>query len=81
MDSINLSEAKARLSDLVARAEAGEEVTILRHGRAVAKLVPVEVRRKPIDFEALRQLRAKMPLYEDPEGLSFMERMRRDDRL
>ena len=33
-------EAKTHLSELVARAEAGETVTITRHGRPVARLVP-----------------------------------------
>ena len=33
------SEAKARFSELLDRAEAGEEITILRHGRVVARLI------------------------------------------
>jgi prevent-host-death family protein len=39
MEKVQLHEAKARLSELVDRAQAGEEVVISRHGRAVAKLV------------------------------------------
>lgn len=35
------SDAKARFAELLARAEAGETITIRRHGRAVAKLAPV----------------------------------------
>lgn len=69
---------------LVERAEAGEEVTILRRGRAVAKLVPAGGPKKGLTPEALqrlRDLRASMPIYEDPEGLSFVERMRREDQL
>jgi prevent-host-death family protein len=57
----NLSEAKAKLSNLVDRAEAGEEVTILRRGRPVAKIVPLERPRKPLDLEALRALRRRRP--------------------
>lgn len=34
------ADAKARFSELLARAEAGETITIRRHGRVVAKLVP-----------------------------------------
>lgn len=41
MESIGLFEAKTHLSELVARAERGEEVIITRHNRPVAKLVPV----------------------------------------
>jgi prevent-host-death family protein len=35
-------EAKNRLSELLRAAEAGRSVVITRHGRAVARLVPVE---------------------------------------
>jgi prevent-host-death family protein len=39
---IAVSEAKARLTDLVRRAEAGDEVILTRHGRHAVRLVPVE---------------------------------------
>jgi len=39
MDPINLYEAKTKLSELVDRAAAGEEIVIARHGRPVARLV------------------------------------------
>jgi len=42
MEKIQLFEAKARLSELVDRAEAGRETVITRRGRAVARLVPVQ---------------------------------------
>ena len=38
--SIGLFEAKTHLSELVMRAEQGEEVIITRHNRPVARLVP-----------------------------------------
>lgn len=41
MESVGLFEAKTHLSELVARAERGEEVVITRHHKPVAKLVPV----------------------------------------
>jgi prevent-host-death family protein len=41
MDTIGLFEAKTHLSELVARAERGEEVIITRHNRPVARLVPI----------------------------------------
>jgi prevent-host-death family protein len=41
MDNIGLFEAKTHLSELVARAERGEEVVITRHNKPVAKLVPI----------------------------------------
>ncbi len=39
------ADAKARFSELLARAEAGETITIHRHGRPVAQLVPVAAKR------------------------------------
>lgn len=38
---VTVSEAKAQLTDLVRRAERGEEVVLTRHGQAAVKLVPV----------------------------------------
>ena len=37
---ISVSEAKGHLTDLVRRAEAGEEVVLTRHGRPAVRLVP-----------------------------------------
>ena len=38
---INVSEAKTQLSRLLKRVEAGEELTIAKAGRPVARLVPI----------------------------------------
>ncbi len=40
MKQVNIHEAKAGLSKLVERAEAGEEIVIARAGKPAAKLVP-----------------------------------------
>lgn len=39
---VSVTDAKAQLTDLVRRAEAGDEVVLTRHGRAAVRLVPVE---------------------------------------
>lgn len=47
---VNVYEAKTQLSKLLARVEAGEEITLSRHGKPVALLVPVpkpQARRVP----------------------------------
>lgn len=44
---INIHEAKTHLSRLVERVEAGEEITLARAGRPVARLVPYRTRREP----------------------------------
>ncbi len=38
---VNVHEAKTKLSQLVERAEAGEDIVIARNGKPVARLVPV----------------------------------------
>lgn len=50
MTTMNIAEAKSKLSELVARAEAGEEVVIARNGKPSVRLQPVEPtsRRKPV---------------------------------
>jgi prevent-host-death family protein len=40
MRTVQVFEAKARFSALLAEVEAGSEVAITRHGRVVARLVP-----------------------------------------
>ena len=42
MPIINMHAAKTQLSDLVKRAQAGEEVIIARDGHVAVKLVPVD---------------------------------------
>jgi prevent-host-death family protein len=41
MTQVGMHEAKTKLSQLVERAEAGEDIVIARHGKPVARLVPV----------------------------------------
>lgn len=43
MVTVGAFEAKTHLSSLLDRVEAGEEVVITRHGKAVARLVPETV--------------------------------------
>jgi len=55
-DAVSISEAKTQLSKLIARAERGEEVTIRRGNKAVAKIVPLDATVEPSRrvFGALR---------------------------
>ena len=38
---VTVTQAKGQLTDLVRRAERGEEVVLTRHGQAAVKLVPI----------------------------------------
>lgn len=65
MRTIGAFEAKNRLSELLQAVENGEEVTITRHGRPVARLVPVDQfdRAKVREaLECLKEFRKQHPL-------------------
>jgi prevent-host-death family protein len=49
VSTVTLYEAKTHLSSLVDRAAAGEEIIVAKHGRPMAKLVPIRgsARRRP----------------------------------
>ena len=47
MITVNVREVKANLSRLLAQVESGEEVIIVRNGKPVARLAPVQKRAKP----------------------------------
>ena len=57
MDTVNLFDAKNRLSALLDQVEAGQEITITRRGKPVARLVPV-ADRNARGREAVAKLRA-----------------------
>jgi prevent-host-death family protein len=43
MSTVGSFEAKTKLAELLDRVESGETITITRHGKAVAKLIPAGV--------------------------------------
>ena len=50
MHAVGLFDAKTHLSEYVARAEAGEEVIIMRHNKPVAKIVPLNAKPAPVEI-------------------------------
>jgi len=50
---LTVTEAKARLTELVTRAEAGEEVILTHHGQDVARLVALRPRLNASERRAL----------------------------
>jgi len=61
MSAISLADAKAHLSELVDRVEAGDSIDITRRGKRVARLTAATPPRKRIDLAALQALTAAMP--------------------
>ena len=68
--NVSLSEAKARLTELVRRAEAGDEILLTRHGQPVVQLtrrarksLPEEVRARRLAAidRAIREARERGP--------------------
>jgi prevent-host-death family protein len=58
MAEIGAYEAKTRLAELLKRVESGERITITRHGRPVAELVPVSGAAEMTVEEAIREMEA-----------------------
>ena len=90
MNAVGLFEVKTHLSEYVARAEAGEEVIIMRHHKPVAKIVPLNapaaaparpvprfVQRSFSCGGALVDLTKANQLAGELEGAEFLAKMRR----
>ena len=79
MNTINLADAKAHLSELVDRVEAGDSIDITSRGKPVARLTTVARLRKRIDRSMLQALTAAMaPQAQDAADL--VRSMRENDR-
>jgi len=79
VNAINLADAKAHLSELVDRVEAGDSIGITRRGKLVARLTTACRPRKPINVDALRALSAAMPP-QDQSAEALVRAMREGDR-
>ena len=67
MTVFTIHKAKTHLSELIARAEAGEEIILARGDKPVAKLVPVQPAAKPKrQFGALKGLADIGPEFFEP---------------
>jgi len=69
---VGIKLARAALPDLVRRAEAGEEIIITRHGKAVARLVGAP--REPRALPTLREFRRSI----GPDGTSAVPLIREE---
>ena len=77
MDLFNVHYAKTHLSRLLDRVAAGEEIVLGKHGKAVAKLVPIQpVTRRPGRLKGKIRIAADFdaPLPEDLDAAFRGER-------
>jgi len=79
MDEIKLAEAKAHLSELVDRVEAGDSIDITRRGKPVARLTAVATPRRRVDRAMLEALTRGMPP-QAPAAAELVRSMRDGDR-
>ena len=76
MGVISLAEAKAHLSELIDRVEAGDSIDITRRGKRVARLTTADPPRRRVDLAALQALTAATP--ESPQTAADLVRSMRD---
>ena len=79
MQAVSLADAKARLSELIDRVEAGESIDITRRGRSVARLVAIPRDRQRIDLAMLQALTATLAPQKTGSG-DLVRSMRDGDR-
>ena len=79
MIAVNLADAKAHLSELVDRVEAGDSIDITRRGKPVARLTAAAKPRKRVDAAALQALTSTMPAPAQ-EAAELVRAMRDGDR-
>jgi prevent-host-death family protein len=80
MKSIQASEAKARLSELLDEVEGGETIVITRHGREIAEIRPSETERRRLIAEAradIEEMRKTAPRVSAEEILSWRDEGRK----
>jgi prevent-host-death family protein len=67
MATVAIHQAKTRLSQLIARAEAGEEIIIARGKEPVVRLTPLAAAKRRLTFGALKdQLKVPDGFFFDP---------------
>lgn len=82
MSEYSVAEAKAKLSELIDRAEKGEGVVITRHGHPVVEIKPVARRGKIMtkaDLDWLAERRSKIKVRKGgPNAVEIIRQLRED---
>jgi prevent-host-death family protein len=85
-ETIGLADAKAHLSEVIARVEAGDTIVVSRNGAPVAEIRPIRrlspseavARIREIGNRAAKRNAGKAPW---PEGRTLRQEMHADDRI
>ena len=70
---VGMNDAASHLDELLTRVAGGEEITITRHGCAIAKLLPVAVIQDPEGRRILIQQMRKLASRTHLDGLNVKE--------
>lgn len=73
MHAMSLAQAKAHLSELLNTVELGGEVVITRHGRPVARVLPVAPIKQVLPLQRLAKLRQQVPARQGSSAESLRE--------
>lgn len=73
---INVKEARARLSFLLNKVEKGDEILLLRRGKKVARLVPVQTPQRPLP--SLKEFRSSIQLKGKPLSAVVVESRKKE---
>ena len=79
MNSINLAEAKAHLSEVLDRVEKGERITITRRGKPVAEIGPPQAEPRKLVAAKMAEFTDALP-YQEVSAGDFVRAMRDGDR-
>lgn len=75
-NTVGAYEAKTHLSELLEKVEAGEEITITKHGTPVARLIPVTRGASPDERIAAIQRIQKLAMGLSLDGLKVKDLLR-----
>ena len=81
MGTYSVAQAKNNLSKLIDEAQAGEPVTITRHGKPAARITPVQVAPRRMtneDIDRLEAQRNSLPKM-SVSGVELLRQMRDED--
>lgn len=68
MDAVNIYEAKTRLSQLVDKAAAGEDVVVSRNGKPLVRITRLEVPKRRVTFGVLAGKLSIPANFDEPLG-------------
>lgn len=78
MITVSWIQAKARLSEILDKVEAGEEVIVTRRGRAVVHIRPLARPKRPLQLDDLARLRPTMPRLRRPSAVLLLHETRHE---